>query len=349
MAVRQTGRRVRDEAPRRGAERKHTAPAVRPSRRGKREALAPSERRRLIQLVACGGVFVLLVAVKLLLPDRLAQVNGRLTGMLEQNMDVRAVFSAVGRAVSGEADVDVALQDVYQAVFRPQELSPAVEAAAAPAGEEVDLLPPDVMAPLRSFRSGTGTSDGWLLPPSPEQENGTGEEKEAAAEDPAQTDAADDPEASTLAYVLYSAENLPEDVCLEQSVLGFDYCTPVMGTLTSGFGYREHPVEGEERFHYGLDIGAAAGTEIGCFAAGTVSAVGESSSYGKYVTVSHPGGYSTLYAHCSRILASSGDAVEEGEPIAEVGETGMATGPHLHFELHQGSQYLNPIYYVSLA
>ena len=152
MAVRQTGRRVRDEAPRRGAERKHTAPAVRPSRRGKREALAPSERRRLIQLVACGGVFVLLVAVKLLLPDRLAQVNGRLTGMLEQNMDVRAVFSAVGRAVSGEADVDVALQDVYQAVFRPQELSPAVEAAAAPAGEEVDLLPPDVMAPLRSFR-----------------------------------------------------------------------------------------------------------------------------------------------------------------------------------------------------
>ena len=174
MAVRQTGRRVRDEAPRRGAERKHTAPAVRPSRRGKREALAPSERRRLIQMVACGGVFVLLVAVKLLLPDRLAQVNGRLTGMLEQNMDVRAVFSAVGRAVSGEADVDVALQDVYQAVFRPQELSPAVEAAAAPAGEEVDLLPPDVMAPLRSFRSGTGTSDGWLLPPSPEQENGTG-------------------------------------------------------------------------------------------------------------------------------------------------------------------------------
>ena len=132
-------------------------------------------------------------------------------------------------------------------------------------------------------------------------------------------------------------------------MLGFDYCTPVMGTLTSGFGYREHPVEGEERFHYGLDIGAAAGTEIGCFAAGTVSAVGESSSYGKYVTVSHPGGYSTLYAHCSRILASSGDAVEEGEPIAEVGETGMATGPHLHFELHKGSEYLNPIYYVSLA
>ena len=108
-------------------------------------------------------------------------------------------------------------------------------------------------------------------------------------------------------------------------------------------------MEGEERFHYGLDIGAAEGTAIACFADGTVTAVGESSSYGKYVTVSHEGGFSTLYAHCSRILAASGDTVGEGEPIAEVGETGMATGPHLHFELHKGSQYLNPIYYVALA
>ena len=159
----------------------------------------------------------------------------------------------------------------------------------------------------------------------------------------------DTAEAATLAYVLYSDQNLPDNVCLEQALLGFDYCTPVMGTLTSGFGYREHPVEGEERFHYGVDIGAASGTEIGCFADGTVTAVGESSSYGKYITVSHQGGFTTLYAHCSRTLASSGDTVKEGEAIAEVGETGIATGPHLHFELHQGSQYLNPIYYVSLV
>jgi len=82
---------------------------------------------------------------------------------------------------------------------------------------------------------------------------------------------------------------------------------------------------------------------------GTVTAVGESSSYGKYITVAHEGGYSTLYAHCSRIIASSGASVKEGDVIAEVGETGVATGPHLHFELHEGSQYLNPIYYVSLA
>ena len=80
---------------------------------------------------------------------------------------------------------------------------------------------------------------------------------------------------------------------------------------------------------------------------GTVTAVGESSSYGKYCIVAHEGGYSTLYAHCSRVTASSGTAVKRGQKIAEVGETGMATGPHLHFELQKDGVYLNPIYYVA--
>jgi murein DD-endopeptidase MepM/ murein hydrolase activator NlpD len=154
-------------------------------------------------------------------------------------------------------------------------------------------------------------------------------------------------ELSNLAYVLYSDQNLPENVSMEQAILDFDYCTPVAGVLSSTFGYREHPIEGEERFHYGVDLAADTGTAVGCFADGTVTAVGESSSYGKYCVVAHAGGYSTLYAHCSRVSVSSGADVTEGQKIAEVGETGMATGPHLHFELHQDSTYLNPIYYVT--
>ena len=352
MAIRQMGRRVSTVSARQRAaeKRRRSAPAAPGrARHGKRETLSPGEKRHLAQLVACGGIFVLLVAVKLLLPGRMAQVNERLTGMLEQNIDVQGVFSAVGRAVSGEADVDVALQDMYQAVFDPQE-APAVEASAPAGGEAVDVRLPAAIEPLRAFRTGAGGSDGWLdLPAASAGTAETAQTGGAEAAEPTETASQDTAEAATLAYVLYSDQNLPDNVCLEQALLGFDYCTPVMGTLTSSFGYREHPVEGEERFHYGVDIGAAAGTEIGCFADGTVTAVGESSSYGKYITVSHPGGFSTLYAHCSRILASSGDTVREGEAIAEVGETGIATGPHLHFELHQGSQYLNPIYYVSLV
>lgn len=113
----------------------------------------------------------------------------------------------------------------------------------------------------------------------------------------------------------YTAENTPEDVCLTQQVLGFAYAAPVQGTVISSF------------------------------ADGTVTAVGDSSQLGNYVTVSHAGAFTTLYAHCSRITASSGQQVALGDPIAEVGETGNATGPHLHFALQKDTVYLDPAYY----
>ena len=98
-----------------------------------------------------------------------------------------------------------------------------------------------------------------------------------------------------------------------------------------------------------LDIAAPEGAVVSSFADGTVTAVGESSELGRYVAVSHAYGFSTLYAHCTRVTASAGQRVSRGDPIAEVGDTGRATGPHLHFELHCGSTYLNPVYYVTFS
>ena len=164
-----------------------------------------------------------------------------------------------------------------------------------------------------------------------------------AGEDPAPE------ELGAMDLVLYSDEDLPENVSMRQVILGFDHETPVKGALSSNFGYRDHPLEGAERFHYGVDLAADRGTAIACFADGTVTAVGESSSYGKYCTVTHANGCATLYAHCGRISVSSGTAVKKGEKLGEVGETGMATGPHLHFELQKDGVYLNPIYYVETA
>ena len=125
----------------------------------------------------------------------------------------------------------------------------------------------------------------------------------------------------------------------DKQVLGFAYAAPVQGTVTDGFGWRENA------FHYGTDIAADAGTVISSFADGTVTAVGDSSQLGNYVTVSHAGAFTTLYAHCSRITASSGQQVALGDPIAEVGETGNATGPHLHFAIQKDTVYLDPAYY----
>ena len=347
MTSRQAGRRIGTiAAEHRPVNRKKRGGARQAAGSRKSAPLSPKDRRRLAQLVACGAIFVLLVAVKLLLPGKMDALNARLSGMLHQNMDVQAVFAAVGEAVTGEQDVGGSLRDVYQAVFQPQEAGEAVETAAS-AGAPLSLETPTALEALTAFRPAAGTGEDDAAPAA---EAGTGTEA-AVQEAPSGTENSPSPETevSTLAYVLYSANNLPDNVSLEQALLGFDYCTPVMGTLSSGFGYREHPVEGEERFHYGIDIAAAAGTAIGCFADGTVTAVGDSSSYGKYLIVEHAGGFSTLYAHCSRIIATSGQTVTEGETIAEVGETGVATGPHLHLELHQGDQYLNPIYYVALA
>lgn len=327
MTSRQAGRRISTIAAERRTVRRSRGGARQAVRR-KNEPLNPRELRRLAQLVACGSIFVLLVAVKLLLPGKMAQLNQHLSSALRQNMDVQEVFSAVGRAFSGEADVGGTLQDVYQAVFHPQEPGEALETAA------VDGLPLQeasaALDTLRAYRTGEAE------PSAPPAEEGGAEKSPQAA-------------VSTLSYVQYSDRNLPENVNMEQALLGFDYKTPLAGTLSSPFGYREHPVEGDEKFHYGVDIAADTGTAVGCFADGTVTAVGESSSYGRYCIVTHQGGYATLYAHCSRVTASSGAAVKEGEKIAEVGQTGMATGPHLHFELHRDGTYLNPIYYVSFA
>lgn len=139
----------------------------------------------------------------------------------------------------------------------------------------------------------------------------------------------------------------PEHAAAEQHVLGFAYAAPLQGEVTSPFGWREHPASGREAFHYGVDIASEQGAEIDCFADGTVGVVAESVELGKYLTVHHENGVITLYAHCSRITVSSGAEVKRGDKLAEVGDTGNATGPHLHFEIHDGEEYLNPLYYLS--
>lgn len=315
MALRQKGRRIK----RRTAVRRHSDMG-KTAVRSKKEHLSPKERRQLIQLVCCGSIFVLLVVSKLFLPDQMEGVNQRISEAMSRNMDVQAVFSAVGKAFNGEEGITGTAEEVYRAVFHPEEPVAVGGSVQIPVMEEESAL-----ELLRGHRSGTGGASLEIT------------------QDPSQ----DVIEAETLAYVLYSGQTLPEGVSMEQALLGFDYCTPVSGSISSAFGYRDHPTEGNERFHYGVDLAADTGTKIQCFADGTVTATGESSSYGKYCMVSHKNGYTTLYAHCNRILTTSGTAVQRGDPIAEVGETGMATGPHLHFELQHEGVYLNPIYYVA--
>ncbi|MBQ9522108.1 MAG: M23 family metallopeptidase [Oscillospiraceae bacterium] len=169
----------------------------------------------------------------------------------------------------------------------------------------------------------------------------------SASDDTRPEASSDDTRPEGQASFLYTGQNLPQNVGMEQVLLNFDYQCPVHGEMTSGFGYRKHPIDGVERFHYGVDIAAETGTDIVCFADGVVTATGESTSFGKYCTVEHGGGFTTLYAHCNRVTATSGATVHKGDKLAEVGATGQATGPHLHFALQREGVYLNPVYYLA--
>lgn len=116
---------------------------------------------------------------------------------------------------------------------------------------------------------------------------------------------------------------------------------PCMGTVTSGFGSRE--IFGSSDFHRGADIAANQGSPICAAAAGTVSWAGEKGSYGNLVKIDHGNGFVTYYAHCSALLVSAGDYVEQGQAIAQVGATGRATGPHCHFELLWQGEPIDPL------
>lgn len=117
--------------------------------------------------------------------------------------------------------------------------------------------------------------------------------------------------------------------------------------VTSVFGTRFHPVLKYYRTHNGTDIGASYGTDILAADGGVVAIAQRSSSYGNYIVINHGNGTTTLYAHCSRLLVSVGDVVTQGQVIGYVGDTGIVTGPHLHFEVSVNGTRVNPLDYFT--
>ena len=122
----------------------------------------------------------------------------------------------------------------------------------------------------------------------------------------------------------------------------FTWPCPSCTYITSRVGYRWHPVSGQWKYHSGLDIGAAYGASIVAADGGTVTIAGLNGGYGKCVMIDHGNGYYTLYGHMSSIAVSVGQSVSKGATIGYVGSTGVSTGPHLHFEIRQGTTILDP-------
>lgn len=120
---------------------------------------------------------------------------------------------------------------------------------------------------------------------------------------------------------------------------------PVNGNVTSSFGMRIHPVYKTLMFHSGTDFSAPEGTRVHSTGDGVVAFSGYDRGYGQKVIISHGYGFSTVYAHLSRSLVRQGQRVQRGEVIALSGNTGLSTGPHLHYEIHRNNVKVNPAAY----
>ncbi len=118
---------------------------------------------------------------------------------------------------------------------------------------------------------------------------------------------------------------------------------PVVGKINSPFGWRRHPITKRRSFHTGIDIKAGTGVPIRAAKAGRVAYSGWMGGYGRVVVINHGSGYSTLYAHCSRLMVRKGAKVSSGQVIAKVGSSGRVTGPHLHFEVRSNNKAINPL------
>lgn len=117
---------------------------------------------------------------------------------------------------------------------------------------------------------------------------------------------------------------------------------PANGRFSSAFGMRRHPILGYVRMHKGVDIAAPWGSPVFAASDGVVQFAGRASGYGSLIRISHGGAYGTGYAHLSRIYVRNGERVRRGQRIGAVGNEGLSTGPHLHYELYKNGVAVNP-------
>lgn len=123
---------------------------------------------------------------------------------------------------------------------------------------------------------------------------------------------------------------------------------PLIGNITSKFGKRADPFSDGDGFHYGVDIENEIGSKISATAKGKVIVAQENDLAGKYIEIDHGNGIISRYLHCNKLLVKEGDNVKRGQAIAELGNTGRSTGPHLHFELRYDGTPFDPLAVIKI-
>lgn len=310
---------------------------------GGKTVLGTRERRRLLQLVVCVVLFLVVFIGKGVFPDKVEAVREQLLSTLHSDTDFRGCLCQLGPLhLRGGAGIGYPGRVVGRCVWRRDgDRLRRTDAGAGAYASGAECLSQRISAachagiPLAERRRntvGAGRAGAYAPSPSPE---------------PTPT-----PEPA-VEHMAYDGPALPDNATMDKynlKVLGVtETVTPALGWISSDFGWREHPVDGGEKFHNGVDLGVNSGTDVLAFADGTVDYIGESEIYGQYLQLRHTGGLTTFYAHCSELLVQQGQTVKAGERVALSGATGNSTGPHLHFEMKLNGVLLNPAYYINPA
>lgn len=289
------------------------------------------EQLQLKRLILSLVLFLTVVLGRRFYPENIVAAGERVVGVLSQSTDIEAVFAQLGEAMTGEEGMLEGLENFCVEVFGAQQNKIAQPENAA-------ILQP--MLPVAY--SGLLENELKKIEVQKDQErDGNDLAVNEKVEDVAP------PVGTVLTAGGEAAQNYPAGYTGDELCFGeLQTVAPVIGELNSGFGYRDHPINGTYSFHGGADINANAGDAIRAFACGEVEYVGEDDSYGLYLQLDHGNGIKSFYAHCQSVYVKKGDRVEIGQTVAAVGSTGRATGPHLHLELKCCGVRVNPAYYV---
>ena len=320
----------------------------------KKAAFGKKEKRRLLQLGLCICLFLVIFVSRgnELFQER--QTGEKMLRIVQENTDFTAVFSALGESISRGGTAREGLKSFLIDLFAANnETDPTQKRVTVAGGAAYENTIQRMTAPVTTDVMvqflGVETNEAIHAESNTEIETPVVAphdeiKKESSSESEAET------EVKVPEPVVYDGLDLPDGVSMEYLSLGLSSTiTPVVGEISSGFGYRNHPITEEHSFHSGIDIAADIGAPIAAFADGTVEFIGESTAYGLYVQLDHGNGVKSFYCHCSELLYGKGKRIEVGQTIALVGDTGDATGSHLHLELKKEGVLLNPAYYIDLV
>lgn len=315
------------------------------------------ERVRLLQLTVCLVLFLAIFLWKGVFPHKLERLRDNMFALITTDLNIQETLAGLSESLAGGdtilSDFEAFCVEVFGIGGQEETMEPAtftpLPLSADMRKDELRFLSQGLdVAACTAHYADLDRYGLQAVSLAAEPETADQGEEELPAEPITPEEPPAVPAAGTVIMASdYSGDELPNNYTMDQLSLGeLDTVTPVVGRLNSGYGYRDHPINGRYHFHGGVDISGKKGDPIAAFAAGTVEYIGEDDSYGQYLQIDHGNGVKSFYAHCSRVLVSKGQAVALGEKVAEIGSTGTATGPHLHLELKYVKMHLNPAYYV---